>query len=298
MKEAEESGKELTAALAAAASGRPEAIKEFFRVLLSSTVVVPIKPAAPREQAAVLGKTTAADLGLMIINYEGHKCLPIFSERAFAEFWLKERGSTTEKELKSLLWLIGEDTWMYLNPNQEVGKEISAWEVERLKQGTDAIDELTAAQEEDSSLDELELEHSPDGYEELKRKLIPILEIYPQLEEAFLIEIKEAGEGSRRPVLGIKYAGKISASKKEYVKNEILRVAEEYRKESEALLHVADDLADEKNVNEPLFREAMPFYLARKPLPRSGFAARLWNSLRGKRKELQAETADDESAEG
>lgn len=280
--EVEESHQELTSLLVAAASGNEEALKAFFRALPDAYVYVPVFSPAPiqDEQIVVIGeKGEVPSQVFMTVRYEGNPCVPAFTEKRFVEQWAKREVLCVSKLFRTLLWSIGEGTWIYLNPNQEVGKEITPWEIELLKQGADAVDDLVAAQQEDS-LDEIEVSPDTESFAELKRKLIPVLEIYSELEEAFLVMVKEGMGLEPRPVLGLRFAKNTSQNKREYLREEILRIADEYQGAGEQPLAVLDDLGLEHSPNWPIFSEAVPFYLAQKEVPSKEQGVSVWIKLK------------------
>ena len=189
-------GRELTELLEDAADGLPGALEAFFCALLDAEVYVPLaREGAQCQLPAVVGQSGAGDHGFVTVMQEGDECVPIFTEEAFVAEWAAQSIPVERKRFESLLWMISEDTWLYLNANQEVGKEITPWEIELLKKGRDAVPELAAAQSEHHP-EEIEVNSDTAIYPELKRQLIAVLELVPELEEAFLVGIKQ-GAGIR-----------------------------------------------------------------------------------------------------
>lgn len=264
------SGRELTELLGAAADDRPGAVEAFFECLLRSSIYIPLTtPVAPdqiEQQDAAPSASIAGDgLGkhnFVTVQYDGRECVPIFSEKPFVEDWADRELACAYKPFKTVLWLLSADSWMYLNPSQEIGKELTDWEIDLLKRGAEAIPEL-AAGVRDEPLTEIEVRADAGLYPEFKKKLLPILELYPELEQAFLVAVKEGGSDAEKPMIGLRWAGG-NKGKREYVKSEIENAAAELRPGGIDSIFVADDLENPKSPNHTIFGEATPFFF-RKP---------------------------------
>lgn len=280
MEDMDEIGQKVTILLEAAAEGRPGAAEAFFEMLLESRVFVGVDPAKAKATPAdpmIIGEVKNEEHGLITVTYDAKECVPIFSEKAFLEKWAGVDLPVQEIEMKKLLWMIGEETWLYLNSNQEVGREITPWEIARLKQGVDAIPEIVAA-ENDNPLEDIEVRSDSELYPELKRELLPVLEIYPELQEAFIVAVKEGGSEMEKPLVGVKYA-KIPKAKRLYLNGEIEALLKDFMPEEHmAASVVIDDLGDPSSPNHSLFEDATPFYIATKPFPEASSAKRLITS--------------------
>ena len=263
-------GKILTGLLREAADGRSGAAEKFFEALLASEDFVPVQGDKLPLPAGVsdigTGVAHLKDYGFVLLHYQGAEVLPIFTEEEFVHEWSAEGPVGVERrEFKTLLWLLGDEMWMYLNPSQEIGKELTPWEVKQLRDGVEAVPDLAAALREDSQ-DELTVNSSSDLYPEFKKKILPVLEIYPELQEAFLVEIKESEDDAEgRPALGIKYSG-ITEAKKIYLRGEIEETSGDFLPRNKQLMLV-DDLANPNCGDWRLFAEATPFYISSRPAP-------------------------------
>jgi len=163
---------------------------------------------------------------------------------------------------------------LYLNAAQDVGKELSEWEVEKLREGRDSVPELVSALREDP-LGELEVRSNREVYPEFKRKILPIIELYPELEEVFVVAMREGLESGEKPLIGLKWASGRNApneGKRAYIRSELQNAAEELLPDSSAV--VIDDLDDASSPNHVLFSDATPFYF-QKRMKGPGFFARL-----------------------
>lgn len=249
-----EENNELAKLLIDAADEKPGAAEAFYELLLRSEVFIPTQ-GANGNKVSELGTSHIDELGFVTVDYEGQECLPIFSQESFLTQWAEREMTFTKKSFSSLLWLIGDSTWLYLDANQQAGKEITSWEIELLKKGKDAIPELVAASY-DNPLLELEVETNSELFLDLKRKLIPVLELSSKLDEAFIVGIKD-GE-NLKPMLGLKY-NKAAAAERKYIREELQQVSEE--------VVIVDDVGSGSNDN--FFTEATPFYIRQKNLPGS-----------------------------
>jgi hypothetical protein len=254
--------RELETWLDAAADGLPGAVEGFFRTLLKCEVYAPTHASEEQTALAIIGNTTPADHNFVTIVYDGKECLPIFTREEFLYAWAGNTVPYTRKDFRSLIWRLGKETWMYLNSNQEVGKELTPWEIELLRKGEEAIDELARAQSEEP-FDDIEVRAASDLYPELKRALIPILQIYPELQEAFIVAVKEGGSEEEKPLVGIRYS-KISEGKRAYLKSELEYLLEQEQHNPCGNFMLIDDLDNEASPNLELFANATPFYFAPK----------------------------------
>lgn len=256
----------LTRLLEQAADGVPGAAGAFFQSLLRATVYVPLKPGAdtPSGVAAIgAGSGHVAARGFALVEYQGSQTLPIFTEEAFAADWSEADVSVVEERFEKLLWLVGDDVWLYVNPAQEVGKEITPWEIEQLKRGEEGVPDLVDALREDFD-DDLIVRSEDDLFPELKIKLRPILELYPELVEAFLVTIKEGESGEEKPTLGVKYE-RITEAKRVYIRSEIENASAQHLPGHQQLFLI-DDLESSASPNWRIFSDSTPFYFAQRKL--------------------------------
>ena len=115
---------ELAKLLYDAADEKAGAAESFFELLLESEVYIPVQKDSKKSAKEVeIGKAHVDQLGYLTVDYEGKECLPIFSEEDFLHHWAKREIGVTKKDFKSLLWLVGEELWLYIDPEQEIGKE-------------------------------------------------------------------------------------------------------------------------------------------------------------------------------
>lgn len=251
---------QLTLILESAADEIPGALKEFFLLLMKSIVYVPLK-SEPKEQIPILGSLKTEDLGFLTVpGGEEEEILPIFSEESFVTEWAEKELFYTDCEFRKLLWVLGEGTLLHLNPGQEIGKEFSRWELEQLKRGEGAIDELVAEfqGEEDEALF---IQPAGPEFDKLKQKILAILEIAEELKEAFLVIAIEEESGRESPTLGIHYQKTIPAERRAYFLAEFERCSKEHLPADKGLT-ILDDLDDEQSESWTYFHDTTPFYVA------------------------------------
>lgn len=250
---------ELAKLLNQAADDKPGAAQSFFELLLESDVYIPVQKDNKKSSEPVeIGKAHVDQLGYLTVDYEGNECLPVFTEEDYLHHWAKREIGVAKKDFKSLLWLLGDSLWLYIDAEQEVGKEITAWEISMLKKGVEAVPDVVAALGGDEQAFDIEVDNSSSLYPELKRKLLPILELAKNLEEAFLISVKEDDSETDSAMLGLKYSTE-DKNQKQFIRDEINFL--EYN------IIVVDNLGS--GPNDTLFDEATPFYIAQKPSKKS-----------------------------
>ena len=251
---------ELTLALEDAANEIPGAVERFLRILMQSTVFVPIK-SEPKKDIPIFGQLETGDLGFLLSPGTGdEEILPIFSEPGYVAEWAEREIFYADCEFRKLIWVLGEDTVLHLNPGQEVGKEISRWEIEQLRRGEGAIPEIVAELQGGGESDIL-LEPAGPEYDPLKKKLLAVLEIATELSEAFLVVATEEEGGAVSPTLGLLYGEAVSPERREYFRAEFENCSREHLP-SDRRMTILDDLDDENSPNWGLFADVNPFYVS------------------------------------
>jgi hypothetical protein len=248
----------LTKALQSAGIGSSKEIEEFFSTLLKSSLFIPLRRESG-NQNPVVGEQSIESLPYLFVDYEEHSCIPVFSEEEFLHHWAEREILVSEDSFKSFIWTLPQNTWLYLNPNQDVGKEISPWEIELLKQGVDAIPDLVEGVIE-TEQEDLAIEPPAEELMPLTKVLIPILELYEELEEAYLLSIREADSESPRALVGIKYTTPLPENKLSYIRSELQNAAEEHLSRPYTGIFIVDDLGLDESINHNLFLDIGPFY--------------------------------------
>lgn len=252
--------------ISAAAGNEQKAATEFFRALLRAQVYVVYANAAS-ESPSIIGQGSADSLGLLSVKLQGRVLVPIFTEEAMATAWSEGRYRVGPREFKSLIWGLGDSTWVYLNPSQEVGKEFSPWEIEQLRKGEDALEEIVSELYDEGDGDVAIRPLELPNLAELISCLTSTLESYPGIEEGFLIGISSGASPDVNPVLGIK-KGDLSPEKGALLREEIYSLRERFFPPNFDFV-VIDDLADANSPNRRLFAEVNPFYIAQRELAES-----------------------------
>ncbi|MCB0322043.1 MAG: SseB family protein [Bdellovibrionales bacterium] len=290
-------GQELTRLLEDAANDQPGATEAFFQAFIRSRVYAPVRPGTNAEQWSgaelpSVGEGRLEDFGFLTVDYQGSECLPVFTEREFLLHWAEREIPFLRKEVRSLVWILGEDTWLYLNPNQELGKEFTPWELELIRQGgEDASGELAAAAHE-QPLGEVEVRPGNDVFPNLRRSLYSVVELHPEIEEAFLVAVKEGGAEAERPMVGIRFS-KVHAQKRDYLRQEMEETAKSHKGEGAEYLFIVDDLHEGESPHRAFFADVTPFYLRPREPSRLEKAKDKLKQAFGKKTKLDAETPTD-----
>lgn len=164
-----------------ASSGGAADIASFFRALLQATVWVPLNTRADTRKRE---RSLFDENNFLTVRHQGREILPIFSSEQFLVAWSSQHSQSTSLPFASLLLRSPDNLWLYLDAGQEIGKEISPWEVILLRQGEEAIPELVADLV-DTIPPGLELHPEPDYPPEFEPALKVILESYSEVREAF-----------------------------------------------------------------------------------------------------------------
>ena len=232
----------------AANSFKPKDLELFFSTLLASKVYVPIH----------LQKDNVTST--FLYNTEGElKTLPIFTEENFLISWAEREINVSEESFKTLIYQLPPNTVLHLNPGQDIGKEFSPVEVELFKKGREFVQELVEIALEEAQ-DDFEIELPTDDLLKLQPALLPVLEIYEELEEAYLLSIKETSSKSPRALVGIKYNSELDQERLNYIRSEIERTAKEFLISPFTGIFIVDDLGNSESPNQTLFLDFKPFY--------------------------------------
>ncbi len=249
---------ELGQSLKKASEGQEADIQEFFINLLNAKIFVPsVNSSSPTP---TVGHTkTEEDTNYVFIDYEEARCVPIFSSEEFLLEWAEKELPFTEEPFSQFLWKMPHNTWAYLNPGQEIGKELSPWELELLKLGPDSIEELIHGVKE-TEQEDFEIEDATEVLNQAKIPLENILEAYPTIEECFLLSLKEAETQSERALLGIRHNAELDLEKREQIRNEIASALKDLIPKPHSEAFIVDDLMDPNSMNHTLFLDYPSFY--------------------------------------
>ncbi len=173
-----------------ASSGDPAAIGLFFELLLNSKLFVP-----QRKQNASFKNIASYPndfFNFLALNFEESVFVPAFITLEQMSEWAGNELEYREIESSRLFEIMPSDWWLILNPGCEIHKDISPWEIERLKKGTKEIPEIV---EELLSAKEFEgfSVETPDQSEftDLKLELTKQAEQEPHIRNLYLL--KEQG---------------------------------------------------------------------------------------------------------
>jgi hypothetical protein len=157
----------LEESVEAAYSGRRDAVETFFQALFDGPVYIPRRyqsqpmsdsPDYPGDFVDVLG-----------ITDDDRVIVPVFSNPDGIEEWcgnpLQWRCMNGIEAAK----VIPDDWWVVINPGSEIEKELSPWEIERLREGKEALLELVTEALSDKDVDPMHVR--PCGSDEFEAPL-------------------------------------------------------------------------------------------------------------------------------
>ena len=226
----------------AASSPGEVSYRNFYECLLDSEVFVPMFGGNPVLVA--MGERMVA---------------PVFSSIESFAFWVGENESQIQADKKSfpvLLFLLNESAWLHLDPNHDVGKEFSPWEVSYLKQGKDAIDDLIseALAEADG---ELELVAADETLNAFQNAAMQALEVHAAVISAFCLQIRQSEQDEPAPVIGLKLEESVPINQ-DALHEELRALAQEFYP-PQVSLQICANVTDQGPLAS-LFLGAEPFY--------------------------------------
>lgn len=248
----------LSEKLKRAADGKETDIKDFFTALLTSKIFIPSLPKAP--STPMIGSLkTESDTAYQYIDYEESRCIPIFSSQEFLEEWADGNMQFVEEAFSTFLWSIPSDVWAYLDPAQDVGKELSPWEIQLLKLGEDSIEELIHGVQE-TEQENFEIEDATETLNQAKEPLINILEAYTVIDECYLLALRESEGQDERALIGIRYNSELDSEKRDQIRAEIASALKDLLPKPHCEAFIVDDLIDPNSMNHALFLDYPSFY--------------------------------------
>lgn len=139
----------------AAYTGRRDAVERFFQALFDGPLYIPRRyqsqpmsdsPEYPGDFVDVLG-----------ITDDDRVIVPVFSNPDSIEEWcgnpLQWRSLNGIEAAK----IIPDDWWVVINPGSDIEKELSPWEIERLREGIEALPELVTEALSDREVDPMQV---------------------------------------------------------------------------------------------------------------------------------------------
>lgn len=123
-----------------ALGGDSQAGAIFFKAFLAGPLFVP-----ERFQSAQLThspKYPNEFFGLLGVQGSDQVFIPAFSRPEYIEEWCGSKLSYQEMTGAALVERVPQDWWISINPGLDVEKELSPWEIEQLKYGEEAIDQI------------------------------------------------------------------------------------------------------------------------------------------------------------
>lgn len=175
----------------------------FLSALLSSDVLVPtlktqtITTLGHKKPAPVVGKTSAADYGISTISFEGHTTVPCFTDEVSFDLWISRKewmGAVEKLSFRLLLNKVGASEWIILNPCSDFSKDFSPWEIDLLRKGIDALQEIVEGDEE-AQHDYLEVSRvAHDQFSDVLSALSLACESYPEVSQAILAQASNTSQ--------------------------------------------------------------------------------------------------------
>jgi len=180
----------LEDAIADASQGKVEFIKTFFRALIAGPLFVPERY---QKQKLSYSPNYPNDFVTIMGIQDGERVvIPAFSNPELIQAWAGEEFTFRKLSGEDLLKIIPEDWWLCINPGQEFDKELSPWEISKLKSGEAAFAEIISEITSEDTATSLEISHlAPEEYPELRQTLIAFAEKEAEINAIYIAKEKE-----------------------------------------------------------------------------------------------------------
>jgi hypothetical protein len=152
---------DLEDSLEGAFNGQRAAVERFFRALLAGPLFVP-----ERYQAQPLSDSPRYPndfINILGIQDSDRVIVPAFSDPALIEEWCGTPMSYKTCTGPEVAEMLPEEWWMIINPGSEIIRELTPWEVSRLKDGDAALDELLHEAYSDMAAEPIRVRPLADG---------------------------------------------------------------------------------------------------------------------------------------
>lgn len=213
----------LEDALEAAVEGERGALESFFRELLEAKLVVPRRfqalplsdsPEYPNQLIDVLG-----------IRDRERVVVPAFTSSDLMKEWAGTEFQTRDLSIADITAILPPDWWVCINPGSEAQKELSPWELEQLKAGSDSIavlvdESLAYEAERGMSFEPLSAEFEP-----LSRILRQFADSRSEVLAIYLLQQSTTAPALPAVVVGVRTTS-ISQAAQEQLRSEVLSISE------------------------------------------------------------------------
>ena len=177
-----------------------KSIELFYQTFLKASLFVPRR--FQEKQISNLAAFPSPFLDVLAVSAEDENYVPVFTSLSEMTDWTNEELEYLRITGEEVCKRTPDDWWLTLNPAGDFGKELSPWEVKRLRSGTAAMDELVVEQlrGEDPSIT-----FEPLGEETLERvkdSLEKLLESTPEITSVY-IGVHTTEETPERYIAGV-----------------------------------------------------------------------------------------------
>jgi hypothetical protein len=178
--------KKISDLLLEASEGNRDAAAEFYKTFPESDWLVPIRN--PDTESDV--QYPSPLFGFLAVATTDCTIIPIFSDERYANEWAGQPIGLRKTLGQQLLTIIPEDWWIGVNPGQEVEKELSPWEIQRLgKDSPEAIAEILEDMFEAPLFREVTTKTpGPEEHTELRQALTNYGTENPAIESLYMLE--------------------------------------------------------------------------------------------------------------
>lgn len=161
-------------------SGSLESAKNFFELLLESELTVIDR----YTKGLATGKISypSANFPYLAVYHEDKTILPVFSHKERVSAWSEQALQTFTTNFTALSSLIPDNWWIIINLGSDTEKELSPWEISKLRSGKAEIEEIIAEifRDETGITTEV-MELTADEFLEVKNALVEIAEADPRI---------------------------------------------------------------------------------------------------------------------
>ena len=121
-----------------------DTVRHFYSLFLSSTFFVPRRFQA--KELSNLATFPSPFTDVLAVTSKDETYIPVFTSLEEMKDWSREELEYHELSGQEVCRRAPDGWWITLNPDGNWGKEISPWEVERLRDGEPALEEIVAEQ--------------------------------------------------------------------------------------------------------------------------------------------------------
>lgn len=168
-----------------ACEGERADVVNFLRQFQNAKIAVPERNQSPAFRD--LPPYPSRPLEILAVRDDQHVTVPVFTHESLIEPWAGRILSFRHFKVGDLVSLLPEDWWLTLNPGDEIRKDFTPWELQRLLGTDEDLLEIATELESDYGVQPLDVRRLQEQeFTELRAALADFFKVQPEITALFL----------------------------------------------------------------------------------------------------------------